>query len=328
MSGPDHPQDDPFDDRVRRHLHLQEGIVTRGQLLEAGVTKGTIRWRAGRDWRVALPRVYAIGRDPLSPRQREIAALLWAGPRAAITAEHALAFYGLRDGGGPTVAMLTSPPATSRRHGFAAVRQTLVEDHGSRHRGPLRYTSPARALVEAALRANGTRERSALLVAGVQRGLTSVDDLHELVCRLRTRDAAKLLAPLDHAASGAWSLPEAELLDLVATSSLLPEPWANPTLVGPEGERLLTPDLWFDDVAVAILVHSHLHHAQGEQWVRTVEQDGELTRRGVVVLAVTPTGMRLDPGGTLRRLEQTHEVARQRPRPAVVATPRPTWLAS
>ena len=37
----------------------QEGVLSRSQLLGAGVTHEALRWRIGRDWRLVLPGVYA-----------------------------------------------------------------------------------------------------------------------------------------------------------------------------------------------------------------------------------------------------------------------------
>ena len=133
-------------------------------------------------------------------------------------------------------------------------------------------SSPARAVVDAARVARGHDTRAAILIEAVQRGVTTIDDLHEWLLRLRPRDATPLRAPLAEAASGAWSVPESELLDLVATSTVLPDPWANPRLTGPAGERLTTPDAWFDDVAFAVMVHSRRHHSEGAQWDDTARE--------------------------------------------------------
>ena len=140
--------------------------------------------------------------------------------------------------------------------------------------------------------------------------------------RLRPRDSGPLRGPLQEAATGAWSVPESELLGLVATSSVLPTPWANPVLVGPSGIRLTTPDAWFDDVAFAVMVHSRRHHSEADQWDDTVDTDGDLVAAGVVVAGVTPRRLRQRPEAVLARLEQTYLSARRRPRPGVRATPR------
>ena len=311
-----------FSPALRELLARQDGVVTRVQLLDHDVSYPAVRWNAGRAWRVLLPQVYGIFRDQPTPRQRQLAALLWGGATSVLAGPTAARHYGVtsadpRD----RVHVLVSAPQRSRSSGFAEVRRTLIHDE-TFTRGPLRLCSPARAVVDAARVLPNPDGRAAIMIEAVQRGITTVDDLHEWMLRLRPRDSAPLHGPLQAAAAGAWSVPESELLDLVATSSVLPTPWANPVLVGPTGIRLTTPDAWFDDVAFAVMVHSRRHHGDGDQWDDTVDKDGDLVAAGVVVAGVTPHRLRQRPAAVLARLEQAYASARGRPRPGVRATPR------
>ncbi len=220
------------------------------------------------------------------------------------------------------VHVLVPAPRSSRTSGFADVRRTVLQDPGTVVRGPLRLSSPARAAVDAARVARTHDARSAILIETVQRGIATLDDLAEWVHRLRPRDAAPLRAPLAEAASGAWSVPESELLDLVAGSRVLPVAWANPMLTQPSGQALTTPDVWFDDVAMAVMVHSHRHHSQGRQWDDTVDKDGDLVAAGIVVAGLTPHRLRERPDAVITRLERAYLAAKARPRPDVRAVPR------
>ncbi len=213
-------------------------------------------------------------------------------------------------------------PQRSRTSGFAEVRRTLLHDPHTVTRGPLRLSSPARSAVDAARAVRSHDARAAILIEAVQRGITTVDDLEEWVLRLRPRDAVPLRGPLAEAASGAWSVPEAQLLDLVATSAVLPDPWANPVLTTSDGTALTSPDVWFDDVGLAVMVHSRRHHSEAAQWDDTVDKDADLVAAGVVVAGVTPRPVRQQPDAVLARLERAYLVARARPRPDVRATPR------
>lgn len=189
-------------------------------------------------------------------------------------------------------------------------------------RGPIRVCSPARACIDTAVALTRESDQAALLIEAVQRRVTTVDALAEWSHRLRTNERVRLGDALRAAASGAWSLPEQELLDLVASSSVLHEPWPNPRLQGPNGQTLISADVWFDDVALAVMVHSFAYHSQGAQWDRTVERDGDLTSLGVIVVGVTPAILRAEPEAFLARLEQTYATAASRPRPRVTALPR------
>lgn len=312
-----------FPSPVQALLARQDKVITRAQLLEHGVTYPTVRWNAGRAWRVLLPQVFGIFREQPTPRQRQVAALLWAGPDSVLAGATAARLHGVTAADPlARVHVLVPAPRSSRMSGFAEVRRTLVHDAGTVARGPLRLSSPARAAVDAARAARTHDARAAILIETVQRGIATLDDLAEWVYRLRPRDAATLHAPLAEAASGAWSVPESELLDLVASSLVLPVAWANPVLTTAEGTPLTTPDVWFDDVAMAVMVHSHRFHSEGEQWDDTVDKDADLVAAGVVVAGVTPRRLRERPDAVIARLERAYRSAQARPRPTVRAVPR------
>ena len=301
-------------------LARQDQVATTTQLRKAGVTTETVRWHTGRTWRVILPRVVILTRDGPTDRQRTIGALLWAGPRAYLSGSSAAEHHGIRsaarrDG---LVEMLTPHPHATRRKGYASVRRTEIEDHDIRTIGPIRVASPAHSAIGAAASVRRDSDREAILIEAVQRGIASVDDLAEWAYRMRPADTARLEPALEAAASGVWSVPEGTLLQLVQTSAVLSEPYPNPPLLGPDRKRLVTPDLWFDDVAMAVMVHSFEFHAQSEQWVDTVERDSDLTAAQVVVLGVTPTSLRRNPEGVLDRIESCYQAAAARPRPDVV----------
>ncbi len=102
---------------------------------------------------------------------------------------------------------------------------------------------------------------------------------------------------------------------------MLPQVWPNPELrVG--HTRLTTPDLWFDDVALAVMVHSRRFHSAGEAWDATVEADADLTAVGIVVVGVTPNRIHRNLAGVVARIERTYLSARRRPRPPVTTARR------
>jgi hypothetical protein len=155
----------------------------------------------------------------------------------------------------------------------------------------------------------------------VQRGIVTTHELrHEL--ELGPRQGSKALrSALGDAEAQAWSVPEAELAALVRGSGRLPEMWANPVLqVG--ATRLPTPDGWFDDVGLAVQVHSKRYHAGELDWEKTVSGDGVFAEHGIPLVAVTPRQISTQPDAVLSRLERAHEQASLRPRPPVIARHR------
>jgi hypothetical protein len=96
----------------------------------------------------------------------------------------------------------------------------------------------------------------------------------------------------------------------------------NPVLRTAEGLRLPTPDAWYDDVGLAVQVHSWRGHASMEQWNDTVTADGALSEQGIIVVGVTPNMIDRTPDDVLRCVLAAHRQAGRRPRPPVHAEPR------
>ena len=99
---------------------------------------------------------------------------------------------------------------------------------------------------------------------------------------------------------------------MVRTSSVLPEMWANPSLRS-GAVRLPTPDGWFDDVALAVQVHSRQYHAGELDWEKTVSADGVFAEHGIAHVAVTPRQITREASSVLRRIERAYEQATKRP---------------
>ena len=312
-----------LDEPTQWLLRDQLGLLTRAQLKEGGVSDAALRWHLGRHWRIVLPGVYQLDRRPTVRMQREVAALLLAGPGAALSGLTAAARFGVQSADpGDCVHVLVPAPRRGRRVAWASLTRTHRPDPLAVTSGALVLTSPARAVLDAATQSGAKDTAKAIGIEAVQRRLVTVDDLvHELAQRNRRGSALAGLAA-QAAGTGSWSPPEAILLRAVAQSSVLPQVWPNPGLrIGPT--RLTTPDLWFDDVALAVMVHSRRFHSAGAAWDATVEADADLTAVGIVVAGVTPNRIHRNLAGVVARIERTYLQARQRPRPPVTATRHP-----
>jgi hypothetical protein len=311
-------------DQVEQLLADQLGLLTRRQLSAAGVSRAAVTWRLGRSWRLVLPGVVATFTGPLSRRHELVAAALLAGPEAVIGSDTAAAWHGISRARrrGPIVVHVPWRLA-ARRVGFVDVRRTIRPDAHAFRRGVLLLASPARSVVDAARDRADPDEARALLIEAVQRRLASLQQLtHEVEAGPR-RGSAVVRRSLQAVAQGAWSHPEAELLDLCRTSTTLPRVWPNPYLSDQAGRRLPSPDGWIDDVGLALQVQSWAYHGDAAAWDRTVEAATLLGELAVPVLGITPHQLSTDPRGVLRRVETTHAALRRRGhRPDVVMRPR------
>ena len=79
-------------------LDQQLCVVSRGQLLDLGMKDTAMQWRvrAGGPWQALLPGVYLGLTGAPNLLQKEMAALLYAGPGSFITGPVALMHHGLR----------------------------------------------------------------------------------------------------------------------------------------------------------------------------------------------------------------------------------------
>ena len=210
----------------------------------------------------------------------------------------------------------------ARRAGFVVVTRSRRLDTAAMCRGIVRIAPLPRAVADAARAARSERIATAILIEALQRELVRPEELeHELGAGAR-QGSAILRRALRTARSGAWSVAEVDLLELVGTSRALPAAWPNPVLRAPDGTVLPSPDAWFDDVGLAVQVHSAQHHASPADWDRTVRTDSVFAEYGVGRLAVTPHEIRTQGPQVLARIERAHAARAGLPRPAITMTPR------
>ncbi len=310
-------------DEVTALIAAQSGVVSVRQLRACGLSDRDIRRGEAYGWRFVLPGVVCVGGTELATGQRLVAARLYAGDGALLASVTAAAWHGVLGAAGRRavhvlVPAARKPPST----GFVVVRRTTRPDRQPWSRGPLQICSRARAVVDAARDADNLDHARDMMIEAVQRGLVRTGDLrHELEAG-SVRGSRWIRQALADAEVGAWSLPEADLVRVVGGSTVLPVAWPNPRLRTSSGTRLPIPDLWFDDVGLAVQVHSRRHHLLGADWEDTVMQDSVFAAFGIPVVAVTPARIARDPRGVRALIERAYLAARRRPRPDVVMLPR------
>ncbi len=303
----------------------QSGLLTRTQLHDGGVTAKVVRARVADEWRMVLPGIVSLSRMALDEPRKLAAARLLAGPDAVLSgawAAHRLGLANARPHGPLT--FLVPASAGARRESFVVLVRTHRMPRGRVAQAGLPLAPVARAVGDACRWQRDRRYAEALLIEAVQKRRCSVTALYDELYAGPRRGSVALRAGIEAAGSGVWSVAELDLLQLVATSRLLPAPWPNPELRDAQGSLLPTPDLWFDNVGLAVQVHSRAFHADGDDWARTVRADSALAEAGVLRVALTPREIRAEPAGVLARLERTYTTLAPADRPRVKASPRPT----
>lgn len=295
--------------RVPESLRLlalsQEGVVTRAQCIEHGLTARQVDalGSTGGSGRRLLPRVYLLTTGAPTRRQQMWAGLLYAGDDAQIASLTCLELRGLKYAPNDVRVHLLVPHQRRVR-----LQPPLVLRRSSRLPAPqvrhgLATTPLARAAVDAA-RTAAPREARALLAEVVQRRLTTVDALWSEVDSGCTRGAAQVRRMLRDLGSGAASAPEHDLLVLLARSVLLPQPAVNQALK--VDGRTLLPDLCWPDARLVVEVDSVEHHGFGPDAEHTARRRAALTAAGWTVLSISPRRISDDPTGVLREIEAAY----------------------
>jgi hypothetical protein len=310
---------------LRAVARRQDFVISRVQALNAGLSRHAIghRLRSGGPWRLLLPGIYLMQSGSATPAQQEIAAMIYAGPQAAITGAAALRFYGFR----PVPPHLAEGidllvPLRMRRANVGPVRVHRTAHppacvHGGQGR---RYAPPARAVADAARWLSDLREVRALVGHAVQNDYCAVEQLaQELAAGGRPRGGL-LRQAITEARAGVRSAPEADLRDLLLKARL-PLPLFNPRLYRPDGTFIACPDAWWPEAGVAIEVDSRQWHLAPADWERTMTRHSDLGQYGIVTLHVTPHQLRTQPDLFTRKATNAYNTGIARPRLNILALP-------
>lgn len=292
--------------QLRALAAAQDGLVTRRQCLDAGLTRGQIDWlgrSTGHGQRV-LPRVYSLTSGPLNRRQQLVASLLYAGDGAQLTGITTLEVMQFRYvPNDPRVHVLVHSARRVESTGFVIVHRT--ERVLAPHRvGGLPVTPPARAAVDACWSMASVRDATAVLAEAVQRRLCTVEMLSSELAAGHSAGSAVPRRAVALLQSQAVSAPEQDLIGLLRRSAVLPEPAVNLSL--DVGGRTVVPDLCGPDARLIVEVDSIAHHTLGPDAERTSRRRAMLTAAGWTVLSISPQRIRTDPDGVLREIEAAY----------------------
>lgn len=229
---------DPLLDNL---VAAQDGLMTRAQALTAGHTKRSIAGCMQRQWQRVLPGVYLTHRGTPTRRQLLVAALLYAGPDAAIDGLDACHFHGVKAVVPTSDVHIVVPwghPA--RSFWWLVVRRSknpiaVVEtDH-------VRYVDAATAAMTVARQCRRERRALAVLSDCMQRRLATHEELLCAHAAATPRNALMIDSVLASLSSGIRSVGENDFRLLAVGSTQLPPLLYNALLRLPIG-RLVSPD--------------------------------------------------------------------------------------
>jgi hypothetical protein len=286
-------------------LVAQDGLLTRRQALDAGLTDGALRHALRPDgpWRRLAPGVYVTVTGELTARQRVRAALLHAGPEGVLSGVYACRAHGLRYVPDLEPPLVLLPP-TARVGSTDLVRvRRLTSPPPSRCIEGLPVAPVERAVLDCALAMHSLQDVRALVCESVQRRRTTALRLADALRSARRNGSALARIAVLDVLAGCHSAPECELRDLVRSSRVLPEPHWNTPLPGVPG---VVPDGWWKEARLVVEVDSTEHHAFGTAPERTQRRTSKAVAAGWRVMPISPRRIRTDPASLLREIETAY----------------------
>jgi len=262
----------------------QQGLVTRAQLLEAGMTPDTVRARTkARRLRPIQRGVYLVG-PPVAPYLKEMAAVLACGEGAVVSHRSAAALWELLPHPGPSapVDILVPMPERGRRPGIRARHTSRLQESETTTWNRIPVTTPARTVLDLAGELR-MQELERVVAKTERESLAAPGELSSLVARHPRRPGVGILRALlsgDASPTLTRSHAEERFLALVRKAQLaLPE-----TNVGVGGYEV---DFLWRSQRLAVEVDGFAFHSSRRAFKRDRRRDSILSLKGLRVLRIT-----------------------------------------
>jgi very-short-patch-repair endonuclease len=309
--------------RLTDVLRRQHFVIGRDQALACGLTEMALahRIRAGGPWQRLLPGVYLAWPGTASAEQREMAALLHAGPRSVLTGMAAVRRHGFRVPPPGVVTVLVPAGVRRQSTGFVRVQRSSRMPPEVCVDGEVRYVLAARGVADAARSLTVARDVRALVAQAVQQQRCSIEMLTTELEGGPARGSVLLRAALAEVGDGVRSVPEGDLRTLLRRERV-PMPRFNARLYDGAGDRLVAVvDAWWADAGVAAEVDSREYHYSAEDWQQTMRRHDRLVAQGVLLLHFTPGQIRSAPEEVITQIRAALAAGRGRPRLPIVTRP-------
>jgi very-short-patch-repair endonuclease len=261
----------------------QRGVITRAQLLEAGLTIAAIDHRVRTSRLHSLYRaVYLLGHRSPPEGARELAAVLACGPGAVLSHRSASGLWRLLPPTRGDVDVTVCGRRCDSKRGIRVHRVASLEPRDVRKLGGIPVTAPARTILDLAAVVE-PRELERALAETETRRLARRSELVALLARVGRRPGVAALRSLVEAdRSPALTRSEAEerFLALIKAAEL-PTPETN-VRVGP-----YEVDFLWRDHGLIVEVDGFRFHSSRTSFERDRRRDAELVSRGYRVIRVT-----------------------------------------
>jgi hypothetical protein len=308
--------------QLSRIARGQYDVLARSQALECGMTRGTIEYRLRPDgpWRQILPGVYLTVTGSPSKEQRETAALLYAGPQSVITGAVAVRRHNLRCTGLNLVDVLVPAGNHRKSTGYVQIQRTNRMPGMLYTTGPIRFSSLARAVADAARGMTRFSDVQALVCEAIQRGSCTLEELAQELQQGPSAGGRWYRMALAEVSEGIRSAAEAQLKHLIDRSDL-DRPMYNAELYTLDGIFLGRPDAWFARAGVAGEVDSRQYHLGAKDYEATTLRHNRMEAAGIHMLHWLPSTIKAEPRQVIADLRSAIAVGNECPPLPIKAIP-------
>ncbi|MGH2988120.1 MAG: type IV toxin-antitoxin system AbiEi family antitoxin domain-containing protein [Solirubrobacterales bacterium] len=278
----------------------QHGVVTRAQLLAAGIGPHRVKHRLARGRLHPIHRgVYAVGRPRLTRHGLWMAAVLACGPSAVLSHESAAALWGLRPQGRPEIEVSVRTGRARTRRRIVVHRRANLGARDVTVRDRIPVTTPICTLVDIAL-ALDREELEAAINAADRRELVGPDRLRRALNELPRRPGvANLREALDRRTFTLTdSALERRFLPL-ARDAGLGQPLTGVRLNG------FKVDFYWPDLGLVVETDGLRYHRTPAQQATDRLRDQAHTAAGLTSLRFTHAQVRYQPGHVRSTLAAT-----------------------
>lgn len=166
-------------DRLGKLLGQQHSVASRGQLLALGMPDRAMQYRLRTgSWQALLPGIYLSAAEPPGFTQKEMAALLYAGPDGVVTGPAALAHHGTESPADVGVIDVLVPIRRQRLDvGFVRLHRTARMPAKPIWAGPLRLAPAPRAVADTAWQLSCLEDVRAVVADALQSGQCTASQL-------------------------------------------------------------------------------------------------------------------------------------------------------
>jgi hypothetical protein len=311
--------------RLTLLLAHQYNVIARHQALACGITRSALghKLRNGGQWRKILPGVYAANTGIVTPEQREMAALLHAGPGSIITGAAAVRRHKLTCAGLGEVDVLVRSRSRVQSAAFARIQHTTRMPAAPSSTQGILFAPLPRAVADAARAMKNFADVQALVCEAVQRGRCTVEELIGELDAGPTAGSRQFREALAEITTGIRSVAEGDLKRIIDTSDV-EKPMYNPRLYLFDGEVftfLGMPDAWWQRAGVAAEADSLQYHLRARDHADTVARHNRLEAAGIHMLHFQPKNILPERRQNLTTVRNAIAAGVARPELPIVAVP-------